>query len=142
MNKLSFLAVLVLVSLFSCSTKQEAETVQKKEMSENIWVCRNYKGGPQCVDEKELKPRSGLNVVKSKSGEAVLSVAGAGVTLENSEEKFREAGIKILEQHKNNKSVCEACYICPKYDMDLCFKIEETDFEKAANLGFRKKEMN
>jgi hypothetical protein len=39
------LLIIFVISLFSCSQKQETEAVQKKEISENLWVCRNYKCG-------------------------------------------------------------------------------------------------
>lgn len=140
MNRLSFLAVLVLITLFSCSQKQETEAVQKKEISENLWVCRHYSGGPQCMDEKEMKKNS-VDSIKPRKENELANVVPIDVTLENAADKLRESGVTVLETNKINNPVCSACYQCPKYSIDLCFKIEKTDFEKAQKLGFRKKEM-
>ncbi|HQO91596.1 MAG TPA: hypothetical protein PLX56_04620 [bacterium] len=68
-----------------------------------------------------------------------IQVCPFSMAIENSEEKFRESKITILDQYKNNKPVCEACYHCPKYDIDLCFRINEKDYEKALKLGFNRK---
>ncbi|HPV21268.1 MAG TPA: hypothetical protein PK102_06495 [bacterium] len=134
------LLIIFVVTLFSCSQKQEAETVQKKEISENLWVCRHYSGGPQCMDEKEMKKNS-VDSIKPRKENELANVVPIDVTLENAADKLRESGVAVLETNKINNPVCSACYQCPKYSIDLCFKIEKTDLEKAQKLGFRKKEM-
>lgn len=134
------LLIIFVISLFSCSHKQEAETVQKEEMSENLWVCRHYSGGPQCMDEKEMKKNS-VDSIKPRKENELANVVPIDVTLENAADKLRESGVTVLETNKINNPVCSACYQCPKYSIDLCFKIEKTDLEKALKLGFIKKEM-
>ena len=139
------LLIIFVVTLFSCSQKQEAETVQKKEISENLWVCRHYSGGPQCMDEKELEnnsiPIESKNSRKPKDENELANVVPIDVTLENAADKLRESGVAVLETNKINNPVCSACYQCPKYSIDLCFRIEKTDLDKAQKLGFRKKEI-
>lgn len=137
------LLIIFVISLFSCSHKQEAETVQKKEISENLWVCRHYSGGPQCMDEKELEnnsiPIEPKNSRKPKNENELANVVPIDVTLENAADKLRESGVTVLETNKINNPVCSACYQCPKYSIDLCFKIEKTDLDKALKLGFSRR---
>lgn len=132
--------IIFVISGLSCSQNVEAESAVKKETVSDLWVCRHFSGGPQCMDEKELKNNS-ANSLKPKNENALAVLPPADVTLENAADKLRENGVTVLEINKINHPVCSACYQCPKYSIDLCFKIEETDFKKAAKLGFIKKEM-
>ncbi len=136
----AIILIILVISGFSCSPKQEAETVQKKEISENLWVCRHYSGGPQCMDEKEMKKNS-VDSIKPRKENELANVVPIDVTLENAADKLRESGVTVLETNKINNPVCSACYQCPKYSIDLCFRIEKTDLDKAQKLGFRKKEI-
>ncbi|HPA58119.1 MAG TPA: hypothetical protein PLT70_11910 [bacterium] len=109
----AIILIILVITLFSCSTKQEAETVRNKEISENIWVCRHFSGGPQCMDESEMKKNS-INSIKPRNENELANVVPIDVTLENSSDKLRENGVTILETDKINNPVCSACYQCPE----------------------------
>ena len=135
----SLILMIFVISGLSCSQSVEADSVVKKEVVSDLWVCRHYSGGPQCMDEKDMKDNS-VNSIKPKKENALATLPPADITLENAADKLRENGVTILETNKINHPVCSACYQCPKYDIDMCFKIKPEDLEKAAKLGFLKKE--
>ncbi|MDX9804982.1 MAG: hypothetical protein RBT87_04025 [bacterium] len=136
MNRFGFLTILVLAGLFSCGCKKAEVVIAEQD----FWVCRHYSGGPQCMDEKELKKNS-VDLIKPHKENELANVVPIDVTLENAADKLRESGVTVLETNKINNPVCSACYQCPKYSIDLCFSINDADLAKALKLGFRKKEM-
>jgi len=136
----AILLMIFLISGLSCSQDIEAENAVKKEVVSDLWVCRHFTGGPQCMDEKEMKNNS-VNSLRPKKENAPAVLPPQDVTLENATDKLRENGVTVLETNKINHPVCSACYQCPKYEIDLCFRVDAKDFEKAAKLGFMKKEI-
>lgn len=138
MRNILVLTVFIFSGL-SCNQSIQAESPVKKDNTGVIRVCRHFTGGPQCMDEKEMKNNS-VNSLRPKNENAPAVIPAADVTLENAADKLRENGITVLETDKINNPVCSACYQCPKYDIDLCFKINPQDLEKAQKLGFAKKE--
>ena len=144
MTRMPLFLSLIFVLLFPLSCKKIGLILE-----EEIWVCRNYKGPPQCMRAEDINPPKELQQngtitppVKNKTVEKpLIRAAGAGVSPENAEKKFGDGGIKIHETKKIYKPVCEACTICPEYDMDLCFQINENDLPKAQGLGFNRKDV-
>lgn len=134
MRNILFLTVFIFLSL-SCNRSIQAEGSVKKDAG-TILVCRNFTGGPQCMDEKEMRDNS---VNSLRPVKAPAEVSQSDVTLENAEAELKKGGVTVLKTEKKNNPVCSACYQCPKYDIDLCFEIKPEDLEKAQKLGFSRK---
>ncbi len=148
MIKYSFLLILTVLiftdfnkgDTVSGSEKKNDSVAVKKEVVENIWVCRNFSGGLQCVDDKELETNKSKQIPTEKS--PLLSSMSEDVTYQNAREKLIKEGVTVLEAEKFNNPVCRACFVCPKYSIDLCFKVKPEDVGTAQKLGFNKKEIN